>query len=116
MTFFNVYDATRESLILQSKLEDNKRVLTIRSLCILKNQTKVQYHVKIFYVDLDKIVILQDKRLEPNQSMSLPDHEDKSINSKMKIAIRPKQCKKWSQEFKVDLMKTRVQSNVNIIW
>jgi hypothetical protein len=51
-------------------------VLTVRSMFVLRNQTKLQYHVRIFYVDSarDKVEVVLDKRLSPDESMPLPDH------------------------------------------
>ena len=69
-------DFEHEPLVLQSKLEDNRRVLTVRSMFVLRNQTKLQYHVRIFYIDIltNKVEVVLDKRLEPDESMPLPDH------------------------------------------
>jgi hypothetical protein len=39
----------REKYVLHSQLEDNRRVLTVRTLYLLRNQTKVQYSVRLFY-------------------------------------------------------------------
>lgn len=96
MTFFHVYEGDREPYILQSLMEDNRRVLTVRSMFVLKNLTKAEYHVKIFYVSGDQVIVVLDKRIQPGQSIPLPDHEDPQIRDRVKIAIRPSKCKKWS--------------------
>lgn len=102
MVYHNVYEFEdrREPYILHSNLEDNRRVLTVRTMQIFRNQTEITYHVKIFYLDKlnDKVVIIADKVLEPGQSMPLPDHADPEIKKIVKIAIRPSKvnCKKWS--------------------
>lgn len=51
-------------------------MLTVRSLYILRNQTTTIYCVRVFYLDLltDKVVRLADRKLNPNESMPLPDH------------------------------------------
>jgi uncharacterized protein Veg len=48
----------------------------VRSMFVLRNQTKLQYHVRIFYIDIltNKVEVVLDKRLEPDESMPLPDH------------------------------------------
>lgn len=70
----------------------------MRSMFVLRNQTKLQYHVRIFYVDTstDKVEVVLDKRLSPDESLPLPDHPDAQLREKIKIAIRPSKCKKWS--------------------
>lgn len=57
MLLHNVYGAdagahsSREKYVLHSQLEDNRRVLTVRTLYLLRNQTKIVYHVRIFHLD-----------------------------------------------------------------
>jgi hypothetical protein len=48
--------------------------------------------------------------------MPLPDHPDAQVREKIKIAIRPSKCKKWSQEFKLQRMKTTIKAEVNVVW
>lgn len=48
--------------------------------------------------------------------MPLPDQVDPELRKKIKIAIRPSKCKKWSQEFKLQRMKTTIASEVNVVW
>lgn len=87
MLLHNVFGAdagnvsAREKYVLHSQLEDNRRVLTIRTLYVLRNQTKVQYHVRIFHLDpeTEKVVVDQDARLLPGQSLPLPDHSDAAL-------------------------------------
>ena len=108
----------REKYVLHSQLEDNRRVLTVRTLYLLRNQTKVQYSVRIFYQDLTtkQVIICADVRLMPGQSMPLPDHADKALQQRIKIAIRPSQCRKWSQEFRLQAIKDKILPEMNVVW
>lgn len=88
----------REKYVLVSKLEDNRRVLTVRTQYIMRNQTKVEYHIRVFYLDTEtnRVKVLKDTRLKPGDSTPLPDSPDVSVQTKIKIAVRPSRCKKWS--------------------
>jgi len=49
--------------------------------------------------------------------MPLPDHEDEDIVEKLKICLRPKEgSKKWSEEFKVSALKSKLKCDLNIMW
>ena len=69
--FFNVFGndpkrPTRENYVLQNMLEDNRRVLSVRTLYVLRNQTKIAYSVRLYYkseADSDKIVCEADVKL-----------------------------------------------------
>ncbi len=60
--------------------------------------------------------MLKDARLKPGESTPLPDSADLSVQNKIKIAVRPSRCRKWSQEFKLHAMKTKIVADVNVVW
>jgi hypothetical protein len=84
----------------------------------MRNQTKVEYSIRVFYLDAEtnRVKVLKDARLKPGESTPLPDSSDAVIQTKIKIAVRPSRCKKWSQEFKLHAMKTKIDSDVNVVW
>jgi hypothetical protein len=47
----------------------------------MRNQTKVEYHIRIFYLDQEtnRVKVLKDTRLKPGESTPLPDSADLSI-------------------------------------
>ena len=81
--FHTVFDGMshREKYVLQNMLEGNKRVLTVRTLNILRNQTAKPYVVRLFYQDkvTEKLVIVADVRLQPGDCMPLPDCQDSDL-------------------------------------
>jgi hypothetical protein len=93
--------AKREFFLIQSKLEERKRVLTVRSQHIAVNETKVPYRMRIYWVDKvnKKVNILQEANLEPNGMSALPDNGDAELQEKIKIVVRPSFSTKWSDEF-----------------
>lgn len=49
-------------------------------------------------------------------SIPLPDDCDKDVVDKLKICIKPLDCKKWSDEFKVSALKEKLRCKQNIVW
>ena len=64
----------------------------------MRNQTRVEYNIRVFYLDTEtnRVKVLKDTRLRPNESTPLPDCDDAAVQNKIKIAVRPSRCKKWS--------------------
>jgi hypothetical protein len=75
MILHNVYGSSvttsklmpREKYVLHSQLEDNRRVLIVRTLFVMRNETKIPYSVRIFHQDeqTGKVVVDADVRLMP---------------------------------------------------
>ena len=109
----------REFYVIQSSLENAKRVLTVRTQYTLTNKTDASYLVRIFWVDKEnkKVKILHEVIIQPNDMTSIPDNPDLSLQAKMKICVKPNFAKKWSNEFKIQSLKEKANlANVNIIW
>lgn len=47
----------REPVVLHSHLESNQRLLTVRTLYLLRNQTQVTYYVKLFHQEGQQVVV-----------------------------------------------------------
>ena len=47
----------------------------------MRNQTKVEYNIRVFYLDAEtnRVKVLKDTRLKPGESTPLPDSSDASI-------------------------------------
>ena len=114
----------REFYVIQSSLEDQRRVLTVRTQYVLMNHTQTTYQVKQFYVtrevvdgkSVKKIQTLQKADLPPNASIPLPDHADTEIQAQLKMCVKPIDSKRWSDEFKVSAMKKKLVCGQNIMW
>ena len=53
---FGKTEKTREFYAITSSMEENRKVLTVRTQHVLTNHTKISYHIKIFFVEKDKII------------------------------------------------------------
>ena len=71
----------RECYILHSTIEENRRVLTVRTQYVLRNATGLGCHVRVFYKEKgkDQVVDLIAQKLLPGARLALPDHQDKEI-------------------------------------
>ena len=91
---------------------------------MITNLTKLTYKVKQFFVDKvmvdgklrKEIVVFYKADLPPGGSIPLPDDRDDEIVEKLKICLRPTDCKKWSDEFKVSALKEKLKPDLNIMW
>jgi len=110
--------APREFYVIKSTLENQKRIMTVRSQYILINQTEVSYVLRLFWVDkaLKKIKVVDEVTLNPGGMTSLPDHPDPDLQQKLKICVKPSFSAKWSDEFKLQPLKEKLAVNENIIW
>lgn len=74
--------------------------------------------MRIFWADKVKkrISILQEVKLDPGQMTALPDHENPEIHSMMKICVKPSFSSKWSDEFKLQGLKDKLEVGKNIVW
>lgn len=99
-------------------------MLTVRTQHVLTNLTKTIYKVKQFFVEKvvvegkvrKEIVVFYKADLLPGESIPMPDDRDEEIVEKLKICLRPADCKKWSDEFKISALKEKLKSNMNIMW
>ena len=119
------YNFNREEYVLQSKIEDNKRVLTVRTQYVLVNKTNQVYKMRQFFVNRivdsagkakKEVMIYNEATLLPGDAFPLPDDKSVDINSKLKITMKPIDCKKWSDELKIPALKEKLQTNLNILW
>ena len=87
--------------------------------------TTTTYQVKQFYVDTvevdgkrkKKIIAFHQAELVPQGTIPMPDSEDPEITKKLKICLRPLGTKKWSEEFKIPIVKSdKLKCNENILW
>ena len=114
----------REFYVVQNKLEDQRRVLTIRTQHVLTNRTSTTYDIKLFFVrkvpvdgkQVKEIFVYQKASLKPQGSIALPDDEDQDVTDALKICLRPAGCKKWSEEFKITRLKHKLHVGQNIVW
>lgn len=115
----------REFYVIQNLLEDQRRVLTVRTQHVLTNRTQnTTYKVKQFFVEKvmvdgkqkKEINIFHKADLRPGESIPLPDTRDLDVVKKLKICLRPANCKKWSDEFKVSALKEKLDCGENIVW
>ena len=114
----------REVYALHSQLEDNKRLLTVRTQFILINKTGEVYRMRQFFVnkivengkEKKEVMIVHDANILPGEAFPIPDDRDVSVCDRLKICIKPINCKKWSDEFKISALKEKLECNLNITW
>jgi hypothetical protein len=112
----------REDFVLHNKLEDNKKILTIRTQYVLVNKTTSVYKMRQFFVNKTKvngkerkeINIYNEATILPGEAFPMPDDKDLTITERMKICVKPISCKKWSDEFKVTALKDKLECDLNI--
>ena len=87
---------------------------------MLTNRTQTLYQVKQFWIDKSgtekKVKVVLSGDLKPGASMPIPDHKDPAVQERLKICIRPENCKKWSEEYKIQALKDKLNPNQNILW
>lgn len=74
--------------------------------------------MRIFWIDKvnKKYKIVEEVKLEKGKMTSLPDNPDIELQKMMKISIQPEFTNKWSDEFKLQALKDKLETNKNIIW
>lgn len=58
-------ESKREFYAITSSIEENRKVLTVRTQHVLTNKTRIPYHIKIFYLEKDKIIDIKVSELQP---------------------------------------------------
>jgi hypothetical protein len=81
----------REFYVIKSTLENQKRILTVRTQFIIVNKTEINYSLRIFWIDKQnkKVKVISEEILEKGAMTSLPDNSDKDMQQKMKISVKP---------------------------